>query len=290
MKTIYYIIFITILLQIASCDVINPDESIPAYIYVPAFQLNTTANQGSNSNKITDVWVTVGEELLGVFPLPALIPILKTGEQTITLEAGVKNNGIGSSGAAYPFYQNVQTKVTLQAGETDTLRPVVAYRTETKFPLVENFESSSQLFRDLRVGTDANRVQITNAGALEGNSGQVMLDKDNPRVEIATVNRFANPVSKGTTVYVEVNYKSDAPVLFGIVGYKNGRADAAAYEAGFTAKAEWNKIYFNLSSLLAGTTYDEFQVVFRSVLPSQDNVFTQDKAMIWLDNIKLVHF
>lgn len=290
MRTIYNITFLLILLKCTSCDIINPAEEIPAYIYIADFQLSTNANQGTNSNKITDVWVSVGNDFLGVYPLPALIPILAQGDQTITLEAGIKKNGISATSLAYPFYQSVQANVNLKPNEVDTIQAKIAYRAETKFPLSEDFESNNHAFRDLLQGNDFNKIQIVNTGAFQGTSAQIMVDKSNPLAEIATLNRYINPTSKGTNVYLEVNYKSEAATLFGIIGYKNGVASAPAYQAGFSAREDWNKIYFDLSELLAGTTYDEFRVVLLTVLPSENNVYTKDKAMIWLDNIKLVHF
>ncbi|MFN7119576.1 MAG: hypothetical protein ACK4TA_22460 [Saprospiraceae bacterium] len=290
MRTIYHTLSIIAILLIHSCDIINPEEAIPSYIYVPDFQLNTNSNQGTNSNKITDVWVTVGDTYLGVYPLPALIPILGQGEQNITLEAGIKQNGINSTGVAYPFYQPFQTKVTLAPNEVDTLRPVITYRNNTKFILVENFDNNDHIFRTLRRGNEVNRIQIVSQNAFQGNSAQVTVNRDNPVAEISTVTRYKNPGSQGVSVYLEVNYKSEADVIFGIVGYRNGSADQPAFQAGFSARNDWNKIYFDLSPLLAGNTYDEYQVVFQTVLPSRNNVFTKDNATIWLDNIKLVHF
>lgn len=290
MKTIYNITFFLVLFTFTACDIINPAEDTPSYIYIPEFQLNTNSSQGTNAHKITDVWVTVGTEFLGVYPLPALVPILAQGDQDITLEAGIKENGIAATGVAYPFYQSFQTKRALEAGKVDTLRPAVSYQSNTKFTLLESFESNTHAFRTLRVGNDFNRIQIVSEGAFQGNSARLMVNKENPAVEIATNQIFNNPGAQGVSVFLEVNYKAEAPVLFGIVGYKNGLASAAEYRAGFAAKEDWNKIYFNLTPLLAGTTYDTYQVVFQTVLPSQNNVFTQEKATIWLDNIKLVHF
>ena len=57
---------------IYSCDVINPEESIPAYIHIPEFRLETGLGQGSNSHNITDVWLTVGTEFSGCIPYPLL--------------------------------------------------------------------------------------------------------------------------------------------------------------------------------------------------------------------------
>lgn len=71
MKTIYYITFLLLLFKCTSCDVINPTEDIPAYIYIADFQLNTNPNQGTSSDKITDVWVSLNNDFLGVYPLPA---------------------------------------------------------------------------------------------------------------------------------------------------------------------------------------------------------------------------
>lgn len=290
MRAIYKIIYLFVLLKLTACDVINPAEEIPAYIYVNDFQLNTSAVQGTNSSKISDVWITVDNEILGVFPLPALIPILKNGEQTITLEAGIKDNGINATGKIYPFYTSFETKVTLQVNEVDTLRPSIGYQRETRFAFIENFEQGNAIFQNLITGNEVNKIQITKENAFEGNSGLITLDKTNPIVVLGTMNPYPELTKRSVNVYVEMNYKSDAAVVFGVIGYKNGVKGETLYEPGFVARADWNKIYFNFSTLVNNANYDAYQIVLQSVLPSQNNVFTKDKANIWLDNIKLVHF
>lgn len=290
MKTRYYYISFLFLFLINGCDFINPSESIPSYIYVPDFKVVTSLSQGTNSNKITDVWVTVGNEFQGVYSLPALISVLAVGEQTVVLEAGIKDNGISAKGRVYNFYQNFQSKINLASNEVDTLLPTISYRAETRFAFIENFEQSTHLFRDLRIGDDFNKIQITREGAFEGNAGVFMLDKNNPTVAIATLNTYNNLTTKSAAVYLEVNYKSEVDVIFGVVGYKNGMALNTLYDPGFVARADWNKIYFNISSLVAGSSYDAYKIILQSALPSQNNIFTKDKASVWLDNIKLVHF
>ncbi|MBK7869406.1 MAG: hypothetical protein IPJ74_01375 [Saprospiraceae bacterium] len=289
MKTIYRI-YLLPLLFLNACDLINPSEEIPAYIYITSFQLNTANNQGTNSNKITDVWLTVNGNFLGAYTLPALIPILEMGEQEITLEAGIKDNGIAATPEIYPFYQPYKVKVDLQPNEVDTLRPVISYRPETKFAFIERFEDNGQIFRDLRSGSDINRIQIISEGAFEGKSGLIQLDKDNPLVELATVSDYENLTDKGILVYLEVNYKSEATVIFGVQGYKNGVAGDPVFDPGFLPSAGWNKIYFNMSSLVASSNYDTYKILLQAILPNNNGVFTQNNANVWLDNIKLVHF
>ncbi|MDX1939347.1 MAG: hypothetical protein SFU99_02280 [Saprospiraceae bacterium] len=289
MKTIYKI-YLLPLLFLGACDLINPSEEIPAYIYVTTFQLNTSPNQGSNSNKITEAWLTVNGNFLGAYTLPTLIPILENGEQDITLEAGIKDNGIGATPEIYPFYQPYKIKVDLQPNEVDTIRPITSYRSETKFAFIERFEDNGHIFRDLRSGTDFNRIQITSEGAFEGKSGLIQLDKDNPVAELATVSDYSNLKEKGILVYLEVNYRSEATVIFGVQGYKNGVAGDPVFDPGFLPSANWNKIYFNLSGLVANSNYDQYKILLQTILPNKNGVFTQNNANVWLDNVKLVHF
>ncbi len=273
-----------------ACDLINPPEAIPSYIYVVPFQFNTTGAQGSNSSRITEVWLTVNGDFLGAYTLPALIPILAQGEQTIVLDAGIKENGIAATPDIYPFYQPFTVKVDLRPNEVDTVRPVISYRSNTRFAFIEPFEDNRQVFRELRAGNDFNRIQIVEEGAFEGKSGLIRLNRDNPLVELATVSAYRDLTARGLLVYLEVDYKSETTVIFGVQGIRNGVPGNPVFDPGFVRSANWNKIYFNLSPLLTGGNFDEYKILLQAVLPNNNGVFTQNTANIWLDNIKLVHF
>ena len=57
-----------IVLLFHSCEIINPEEDIPSYIYVEEIKFTSTnPDQGSSSNKILDAWVYVDDELIGAF-------------------------------------------------------------------------------------------------------------------------------------------------------------------------------------------------------------------------------
>jgi hypothetical protein len=45
--------------------------------------LNTSASEGSASHKITDAWVYVDDQLVGVWEVPSKIPALEAGEHTV---------------------------------------------------------------------------------------------------------------------------------------------------------------------------------------------------------------
>ncbi len=282
------------LLTWSACDLINPAEDIPAYIYVPSFELQTNAaTEGSNSAKITDVWITVEGDFLGAYTLPAKIPVLKSGDTQLSLRAGIKDNGVNRTPEIYPFYERFETTIDLQPNETDTIRPVIGYSDDARFSLIESFENGdAHQFQDLRSGDDENRITVTTQDAFQGSSALILLDTASSFVELATIDKFIDLTKNGLIVYLEVNYKSDVPAIFGLVGFDDATPNDGfpLYDPGFSPKGEWNKIYFNVSALIAQGNFDKYKVGFNAFIPVEDGALTMDKGQLQLDNIKLVHF
>lgn len=277
-----------------ACDLINPEEPIPGYVVVEPFQLSTQAGvQGSNSSRITEVWVSVGSDFLGAYRLPAIIPILGQGPTNLTLQAGIKDNGIGELPEIYPFYRPVSVTVDLQPNQTVTLRPATTYLPEAKFAFIENFEGSQHIFRVLRIGSAEQALQRSAEAAFEGQAGGLIrVDTVNPVAEIATVPVFSGLNATSPFVYLELDYKSEAPVLVGLVGYGSGLPanGVTAFEAGFLPRDNWTKIYFNLSQLIFTSRFEGYQIVLQANLPARNGVPVRPSAVVQLDNIKLVHF
>jgi hypothetical protein len=282
------------LLALAACEVINPQEDIPAYIYVPEFRLTTNpASEGSASEKITDVWLNVDGSFLGAYTLPALIPVLEVGSRELVLQAGIKENGINSTPDLFPYYGDFRLTLELKPNEVDTIRPSIRYLDVAKFAFIEDFERSSQLFQDVRIGRP-DQIRISNADVFEGSaSGHIMLDSINSLLEVATTQRFDQLTARSPLVFLEVNYKSDVPVVFGVIGNDKGGLpfnEVVLYEPGFSPREEWNKIYFNLTTIIVQANKAEFQIVLQAFIPVVEGRLTVKQANVWLDNIKLLHF
>lgn len=285
-----------LMLSASACDLINPEEEIPSYIWIAPFEVQTAVGtQGSASAKITEVWVSIDDAFFGVYPLPAKIPILKTGNSKIKLEAGIKDNGISTTPEIYPFFQALEYNISLKANEIDSIRPKATYRSGIRFALLENFENNSHVFQTLVTGNESNRMSIANDGAFEGSgSGLIQLSTQYPAVELATRNTYTGLLAKGTAVYLELNYKAEVPLIVGVIAYKAGNLSgggAILYAAGFNASENWNKIYFNLSQVVADSRLDEYQIILKTEIPKNaDGTINRSNAKIWLDNVKLVHF
>ncbi len=287
------LLFLLVIFAITGCEIINPEEPIPAYIYVESFDLVTDpATEGSNSSNITDVWLFSDGDFLGVYPLPATIPILKSGMTNLRLRAGIKENGIAATPDYYPFYAPYDLAIDLREARVDTIRPVIEYLDETKFSFIESFDGGGHLFSEIRVGDIENKITLTTADVFEGTkSALIQLDTSHNIVELATGLSFDDLTETGKKVYLELNYKTEVPVLFGLIGFDNtNAAGEGLYGNGVNASSEWKKIYFNLTAAAVTDNFDFFKVGIRSSIPKEDGKFKLENAKIYLDNIKLLHF
>ncbi len=286
MRKIYFISIISLLFG-SSCELINPAEEIPSYLYVTPFSFTTDlVKEGSASANITEAWLTVNGDFLGTYSLPALIPVLASGNASVRLEAGIHDNGIRSTPNVYPYYEAFTLDVDLIPNETDTINPSTSYREEVEFSFIEDFENGNNLFTRQLEGQ--NGLTLTNDVIFEGaQSGMIKLTTDDPLVEIATIEAFPGLADTSPLVYLEVNYKSEVAVAWGVIGFTTlSGEELKIIEPGFRARDNWNKIYFDLSLLVLEGNTVAHQIVLQADLSGTN----QSEAIIYLDNIKLVHF
>ena len=283
-------IYLLLLIFLNGCDIINPEEQIPAFIEFGAFEMqaNPLVNHGSLDHRIEKGWLFVGDELIGVVTLPSTIPVYLSGEQEIKIDPMVHLAGQSQVVRIYPFCERFIQNVTLTPGEVTKVQPTTNYIDEAVFAFVEDFESSTQRFTDIRTG--AVEIVATEIDAFENKSGRIRLDLDNPVAEIATNPTSLYDLRSGGKTYLEVNYKSEAEVLFGLVGHEGGTI-IPNYEFGIFPKDSWNKIYFELTNQVISSDFPAYQISILAGLPvNNDGTFTIDEANILLDNIKLIHF
>ena len=112
-----------VLLFAGSCNLIDPEEAVPSVIYIDELSLNVNPGEGTDSHKITEVWVYTNGQMLGAFDLPARIPVLNQGNTDVLMFAGIKNNGISSTRIRYPFYTTFDTTIAFAAGTEHEIHP-----------------------------------------------------------------------------------------------------------------------------------------------------------------------
>jgi len=124
MKFLRLFLFISILS--VSCNVINKEEAIPAFINIEEYHLNP-GDLGSAHHNISDAWLSVNGEFIGVFELPATIPVLTEGPATIRISPGIKNFGQANDRQDYKLIEDFVLNTTLVPEEIISLSPEINF-------------------------------------------------------------------------------------------------------------------------------------------------------------------
>ncbi len=287
----YYIFFIFLLLN--SCQLIDEEEKIPSYIHVEKVTLTTDySKQGSASEKITEAWLSIDDNLLGIFELPFTVPVLKTGKYKITIRAGIKNNGISASRRIYPFYKEYEIETDLIAGEISTIEPRITYKEEAKFVWKEDFEDAGISLDTLNNSTVD--IEKTNTNIFEGKYAlKSMFNNENKILECSTIDsdgsvngRFYRPDNSGET-YLEMNYKNNMSFTIGMYYFLDGSPQYMPVMS-LLPKDDWNKIYIDFTEIL--THYTNINNYHLYIYASKDSTETELNPELYFDNFKLIHF
>ncbi len=274
-----------------SCDKFEGDMTIPSYLQIEKIKLvdNPNINEGSLSNKITDAWVYVDDELIGAFELPAKFPILKKGQHKITILPGIKMNGISGTRISYPFYKSIEiynfNLVPDSITKIDTNLLVTSYLDNTKFAWKEDFEDGGvSLQKRSNSDTGIYKTNIPQY-VFEGTySGLVNLLSNQNFFEIETIDNFVLP-KNGSPVFLEMNYKNNNIFMVGFFAYYSNTIKQVATITLYPT-SEWKKIYINLTPDLA----NEYNASSFKIFFGHYKQETVNEAVIVFDNIKLVHF
>ncbi|MFH1121223.1 MAG: hypothetical protein V1775_15495 [Bacteroidota bacterium] len=286
----FILLFLTITFS-SGCEKKNDPDLIPSYLRVEKIGLTSTFEQGTTSHKITDAWVYLDETLIGVFELPATVPILTEGEQKITIRPGIKINGIANTRTIYPFFTDMkQTIVLVRDSVVNFSDTITTYSENTVFPWIENFD-----FSGITLDTTSNSTVAINKindpdqifhypGENNSSSAFITMTNDTSVFESISTQKYDFP-NDGTAIFLELNFKTNHPLVVGVF-YTAASIRVQRPLLILNKTDQWNKIYVNLTVPVYDTpSARDFQVFFGA--QKEDGT---EEAKIYLDNIKLVHF
>ena len=70
-------------LVFSSCETGDLEAEVPSYFAIDEVVVAEDPSKGSNSQNITDVWVTMDNQFIGTYELPCRFPILDIGEHEL---------------------------------------------------------------------------------------------------------------------------------------------------------------------------------------------------------------
>ena len=285
----YTIILLIVIALFSSCEIINPDEDIPAFISINTVDFQAKSGEGTDSVDITDVWIYNNSEFVGAYQLPAKFPILKQGNQNIEIRFGILLNGIAATRSINPFFSYDNQSVNLVPGEVIELKPTSSYQPETQFVWnslgQEGFEEGGISIDS--VGNTSTKIFKTSQEVYEGSfSGQIHLDNAHKTYIGQSSNKFTLP-SGGKPVVMEIHCKNTSNhfAIGMFVEAADGKITIVNHLV-VNPGPNWKKLYVNFTQLVSNYPQARsFRVFFTAELES-----TNSSADIYLDNIKLMHF
>jgi hypothetical protein len=230
---------------------------------------------------------------LGVFELPATVPVTNKGQFSLNVDPVIKANGSSLSLLAYPFYSRYSETINLESDAPLTIMPTTTYLNEAVFEVIEDFENNGMLFSVDRDNNPNTTVVRTSEDAFEGQyAGRIKLDTANASVVVQTEGLFDLAIGSAGKAFIELNYKTDVPLEFSVVPVEdNGQEGELIGPWVVLAKSEWNKIYFDITNAISSTGSLRFAILMNSELSLDANgKYSLLEAEIMIDNFKLVHF
>lgn len=286
MKHIFTLLFISFILL--SC---KKDQPEVAWLKIDKWILSSNPNaeniEGELSHDLSQVFVNMDGKSLGVYELPAKIPIIGDGNHEFVILPGVINNGISETKKRYPFMEQYTGTVNLVINDTVLLNPTTQYYSSINF-LIEDFESPSM---QIEVATESTTTIGRNddPSILKwGNRyGEVLLTDSASLISFVTT--FATVMPKlGSEVYLEFDYMNTNSLLTSVLSYGNGNY----YEDPFivinpqeAGEAFWKHAYIDLKEIIS----------YRQFTPINEAGFKLaldeglSSSYFYIDNIKLVY-
>lgn len=283
-----FIYALILLASLSACEIINPDDPVPSYVYIENINTTSDSKEGTAQQKFTDAWVYKNQDLVGTFELPALIPVIAEGKHTISVKPGIELNGIASTRAAYPFMKVFETQVELEKEKIDTINNVkTSYYDNVNFPWAtdgqEDFEQGG-ISLDSTANSDVS-IKRTDQEVFEGSySGHIKLDSAGMIFELENTNGKFDYPGENNTTFLELHYKIDNKFTVGIKHYFYTGKIVSNPILTITPTSTWNKIYVNLTpTLTRESKTTKFKILFSGNVDKD-----MSQADIYLDNIKLV--
>lgn len=273
----YCLIFSVFLLHLSSCSKKKLNSPNAMFFVVNDTQVQTTSTQGTNSHKITDIWLYVNDNFQGVYPIGKVMPIASDGNVNILMLPGIKNNGISATRLPYPFYNGYRFSLPLTQQQTFTITPTFNYLNGCLFPINDAFDVGGSQFYS--TGDSAYFVTYNPALTFGGVGGSVFLSMSDakPTAKMRTSLPMGLPTG-GAAVYLELNFKCNQPFKVGVIGGNTEEREALT----INTSTEWNKIYVSLTSVISNQpTYNFYDVIIYAKKEVAN-------PKILIDNVKLV--
>ncbi|MCF8258722.1 MAG: hypothetical protein K9J06_14295 [Flavobacteriales bacterium] len=271
--------------SVSSCELINPDEQIPAFLRMESYSITTTSAQGYPVHSLTDAWVYHNEELIGVYELPASIPVLAEGPTQLRIQPGMRVSGQVGQRSSHPFLNDLTPTIPLFPDSQTVYNPTVTYKDSAVFKWLESFEDTGLSLN----ATDQNQgvlTRVQGAEAFAGQSLKMTLSGDQLLMECATA--LAYTLKKaGAPIILELSYRNNNQLYIGLISTTLTGPRQTTIMALNASPDVWKHVYVNVGETVSSSTLANavgHQVFFGFIRDEG----LEGEAYAIIDNIKLI--
>jgi hypothetical protein len=270
----------------SGCELINPDEQIPAFLRMEEYAISTTGDQGYPVHSLTDAWVYHEEQLIGVYELPSSIPILSEGATPLRIKPGMRVSGQVGQRSSHPFLNDLTPTISLFPDSHVVYNPTVTYKDAAVFKWLESFEGAglSLVATALNQGT---LTRIQGEEAFAGQSLRMSLSGSNQLLmECATA--LAYPLKRaGAPIILEFSYRNNNRLYVGLISGTPTGVKQTTILVLNPSPDVWKHVYVSVGETVSSSSLANasgHQVFFGFI---RDEGVTGEAYAI-IDNIKLI--
>lgn len=275
-----------VLLVFSSCVKNNP---LPVYLDIAEWELEANAalsgKEGELYHNFRHAAVYVGDEILGYFELPCRIPVLKTGNQRITVSPVIMNGGRMKVKTVYPFTEFFYLDAELISGQTIQINPKTRYSSSVVFKFVEDFESASlKILTDPASNASLFQTQHTDAGR-SGYKGEINLSASDSLWLGYSFSDLVLPKG-GAQVFLEIDCRNTAYMSTGVLSINSLNENTVHPNIGINPSTTWRRIYIEWNDIVSYSDDSQFfETYLKTALPTGSST-----GKVEIDNIKVIHF
>jgi hypothetical protein len=265
----------------------SDDNLVPAFISVGEYSFQPGPLQGSSSTGLTEFWCYTDGDILGVVDTPVSLPLLKQGRQTITVFAGIKNNGMGVSRIRYPFYTSFDTTLDVVPGNTYRLNPRFSYLASANVNADRNFENGNFLTPGTSNNGQKESITVSGFPASGQGCGLFRLPAGGALLQYRDITSFS--LTSGSVAFMEMDYSCNNTFSVGVYVTQGGTLIQVPVlyltptQNDSDVFPNWNKIYMDLG--MVAKQYPNASTYLLYIECSRNEASV---PVIYLDDIKIV--
>lgn len=280
-----------------SCDRLDPAEPLPVYLQLKGAEAIIRPEPYFGSDiAVKDLWIDHNGEALGVFRLPTTIPLIREGDDNLTISGGIFESGLSSQRARYPFWLPQSLDIgEVQPLDTIVIEPAFEYLIRDSiltYGFEETFESASPRMLSVATSNPARLINTTEDRFMGIQSGKATFTSVETNLEVVADEFIPLPQQGTNIIYMEITYRNvNIPFTAGLLFATLDGQDAGDLPATvFFFSEEWNTVYINFNDAVRAIPS---QAAFKPYIRASSINRETGEAVngsIFIDNIRILYF